>query len=75
MNIITRIAINILIGLGACIAVTAPPVAAMLTALSLFDQPSDFLPTMIVMAGFLAGLGAGCLYGIITEPFLPFNRE
>ena len=74
MNIITRTAINIIIGLGAIVSLTAPMVGAMILALSLFEQPSDFLPTMIVMAGVGAGLGAMWLYSAIVDPFIPANR-
>lgn len=74
MNIITRTAINILIGLGAIVSLIAPMVGAIVLALSLFDQPSDFLPTMIVMAGVGAGLTTMWLYSVIVEPFIPANR-
>jgi hypothetical protein len=75
MNTITRTAINILIGLGAIIALTAPMVGAMILALSLFpDSPTDAIPTIIVVAGVGAGLGAMWLYSLIMDPLLPANR-
>ena len=76
MNIITRTAINILIGLGVIVALTAPMVGAMILALSLFpDDPTTFVPSMIVVAGVFAGLGAMWLYTAIVDPLIPSNRD
>jgi len=76
MTRITRIAINILIGLGAIVALTAPMVGAMILALSLFpDSPTDAIPTIIVVAGTGAGLSTMWLYSTIMDRFIPANRD